>query len=277
MEPLWQWMLDDLTLAHRAPSTTKVYIASARAFAAFHGRSPEVMGQVEVRAWVDHLRGLPMSPQRFRQHLSSVAFLYRKTLGRPEVVAFLSWPALPRKLPVVLELKEVAALLAAVASPTYRLLFRTMVATGLRIREACRLRTCDLDPARGVIRTVGKGGIERQVALPRKLLRALRRHCREARPTPPWLFTGHRGLPLGPGQARRVFKAACRASGLGRPATPHALRHTYATFLLEAGAELRVIQALLGHVCIRSTAHYLRVSTRLIAHAPNPLDELPEV
>jgi site-specific recombinase XerD len=275
MDLLWRWMEQDLALARRAPFTTRVYLSSARAFAAFHGRHPGDMGQAEVRAWVDHLRGIPMSPQRFRQHLSGLAFLYRKTLGRPEVVSFFAWPAIPRKLPAVLDLKEVAALLEAVPHPTYRMLFRTMVATGLRIREACRLRTCDLDPARGLIRTVGKGGAERQVALPAKLLKALRRHCRETRPVAPWLFTGRLGRPLDPDHARRVFRAACRASGLARRATPHALRHTYATFLLEAGADLRVIQALLGHASIRSTEHYLRVSTRLIAKAPNPLDQMP--
>jgi len=275
MDLLWEWMEQDLALAGRSPFTKRVYLSAARAFAAFHGRHPEVMGQAEVRAWVEHLRGRTMSPQRFRQLLSGLAFLYRKTLGRPEVVSFLSWPKIPRKLPVVLNLEEVAALLAAVPHPSYRMLFRTMVATGLRIREACRLRVCDLDPARGIIRTVGKGGHERQVALPRILLRALRRHCRETRPVAPWLFTGRLGRPLDPDHARRVFRAACRASGLERKATPHALRHTYATFLLEAGADLRVIQALLGHANICSTEHYLRVSTRLIAKAPNPLDQLP--
>jgi len=140
MDLLWQWMKQDLALARRAPFTTRVYLASARAFAAFHGRHPMDMGQAEVRAWVDHLRGQTMSPQRFRQHLSGLAFLYRKTLGRPEVVSFFAWPAIPRKLPVVLDLKEVAALLEAVPHPTYRMLFRTMVATGLRIRSSPRRR-----------------------------------------------------------------------------------------------------------------------------------------
>ena len=191
------------------------------------------------------------------------------------MVSFFAWPKIPRKLPVVLDLKEVAALLAAVPSPTYRMLFRTMIATGLRIREACHLRTGDLDAARGVIRTVGKGGIERQVALPRKLLSALRKHCREAHPVAPWLFTGRSGLTLDPDQARRVFRAARNAADLARPATPHALHHAYATFLLEAGTNLRVIQALLGHAAIRSTERYLQVSTRLITAAPNPMDLLP--
>ena len=131
MDLLWRWMEQDLALARRAPFTTRVYLSSARAFAAFHGRHPGDMGQAEVRAWVDHLRGIPMSPQRFRQHLSGLAFLYRKTLGRPEVVSFFAWPAIPRKLPAVLDLKEVAALLEAVPHPTYRMLFRTMVATRL--------------------------------------------------------------------------------------------------------------------------------------------------
>ena len=105
MDRLWQWMKEDLALARRSPVTVRIYLASARDFAAFHGRSPRAMGQREVRAWVAHLRRQPISPQRFRQHLTALAFLYRKTLGRPEVVSFFAWPKIPRKLPVVLDLR----------------------------------------------------------------------------------------------------------------------------------------------------------------------------
>ena len=272
----WQERLAwDLGFAQRADKTRKLYVADARAFARFFERSPEELGQAEVRAWVEYLIGVGTSPSRLRQHLSALVFLFRKTLGRPEAVSFFSWPKDPEQLPVVLSVEEVAALLAEVAGANYRMLFRTMFAAGLRTREACRLRVEDLDAERGVIRVTGKGGRERQAALHPRLLKALRRYWREVRPVPPWLFTGRVGNPLDPDQARKVFKDAVRNSGLAKRVTPHALRHTYATLLLEQGTELPVIQALLGHTTIRSTERYLHVATHLITASADPLELLP--
>jgi site-specific recombinase XerD len=265
----------DLEFAQRADKTRKVYLSDARAFARFWQRSPEEVGQAEVRAWVEHLIAAGIAPSRLRQHLAALVFLYRKTLGRPEAVSFFSWPKDPEQLPVVLSVEEVAGLLAAVAGDNYRMLFRTMFAAGLRIREACRLQVDDLDAERGVIRVTGKGGRERQAALHPRLLEALRAYWREVRPVPPWLFTGRVGNPLDTDQARKVFKDAVRDSGLAKRATPHALRHTYATLLLEQGTGLPVIQALLGHATIRSTERYLHVATHLITTSADPLELLP--
>lgn len=275
MGDVFERMAWDLSFAGRAAKTRKVYLADARAFGAFLSRSPEELGQAEVRAWVEHLIGRGTSPSRLRQHLAALAFLYRKTLGRPEAVSFFAWPKDAERLPVVLSVDEIARLLAAVQGASYRMLFRTMFSTGLRIREACRLRVDDLDAERGVIRVAGKGAKERQAALHEPLLEALRSYWREVRPVPPWLFTGRTGNPLDPDLARRVFKEAVKASGLIKRATPHALRHTYATLLLEQGTDLRVIQALLGHATLRSTERYLHVSTRLIAASADPLGMLP--
>lgn len=276
MDPVLARMAQDLDFAGKAERTRRIYLASARAFAAFHaGRPVAGLGPDEARAWVAHLRARPVSTPRLNQHLCALAFLFRKTLGRPEAVAFITWPRCPRRLPRVLDLPSLAAFLAAVPSPTYRMLFRTMAATGLRIREACRLRTGDIDAARGVIRVLGKGDRERQAALSPRLLQDLRAYWREVRPVAPWLFTGRLGRPLDLDQARRVFRAAWRATGLPGRATPHSLRHTYATLMLEAGADLRLIQALLGHASLHTTERYLQVSTRLIAGAPCPLDGLP--
>jgi integrase/recombinase XerD len=276
MDLLLKRMREDMTFARRAGKTVAVYLASVRAFAAFHGRSPEELGQPEVRAWVDQLRSQPFSPQRLRQHLSALVFLYRRTLGRPEAVSFFAWPKDPHRLPVVLAVEEVASLLENMPAATYRMLFRLMFATGLRIREACRLQTSDLDPILGVIRVrEGKGSKERLATLHPKLLDALRAYWRLSRPVPPWLFTGKAGHPLDPDQARRVFKAAVLKAGLQKRATPHTLRHTYATLLLEGGTDLRVLQVLLGHASIRSTERYTQVCTRLVAQAASPLELLP--
>ena len=265
----------DLEFAGRALRTRKVYLADARAFVAFHGKLPEELSQPEVRVWVEHLIGQDIAPSRLRQHLAALVFLYRKTLGRPEVVSFFSWPKDAERLPVVLSVEEVARLLEAVPGANYRMLFRTMFAAGLRIREACRLRIEDLDGDRGVIRVMGKGGRERQAALHPALLESLRNYWREARPVPPWLFTGRLGKPLDPDQTRKVFKAAVRDTGLIKRATPHALRHTYATLQMEQGTDLRVIQALLGHASIRSTERYLHVATHLLTASADPLALLP--
>lgn len=275
MGDVFERMAWDLEFAGRASRTRQVYLADGRAFAAFHKAPPETMGQGEVRLWVEHLIARGTSPSRLRQHLSALVFLYRKTLGKPQAVSFFSWPKDAPRLPVVLSVAEVARLLAAVAGDNYRMLFRTMFATGLRIGEACRLQVNDLDRERQVIRVIGKGGKERQVALRLLLLEALRSYWREARPVPPWLFTGRMGKPLDPDQARKVFKAAMVQSGLSKRATPHSLRHTYATLLLEAGTDLRVIQALLGHSTIRSTECYLHVTTHLLNTSADPLALLP--
>jgi integrase/recombinase XerD len=265
----------DLGLARRADRTRKVYLADARAFVAFHGKSPECLGQADVRSWVEHLIARGTSPSRLRQHLSALVFLYRKTLGKPEAVSFFSWPKDALRLPVVLSVDEVSRLLKAVKGANYRMLFRTMFSAGLRIQEACHLRVMDLDGERGVIRVMGKGQVERLVALHPLLLESLRSYWREVRPVHPWLFTGRVGKPLDPDQARKVFKEAVREAGLLKRATPHALRHTYATLQMEWGTDLRVIQALMGHASIRSTERYLHVATHLLMASTDPLEWLP--
>lgn len=275
MEIAFERMAWDLAFAGRAEDTRKLYLADARAFANFHGCAPDSMGQAEVRAWIEHLISRGTSETRLRQHLSALIFLYRKTLGRPEAISFFAWRKHPERLPVVLSVQEVANLLKAVPSVCYRMMFRTMYATGLRIREACNLQIKDLDMGRGVIRVIGKGGHERQAVLHPRLREAFRTYWLEVPPVRPWLFTGRIGNPLDPDQARKVFKSAVRASGLTKRPTPHALRHTYATLLLEQGTDLRVIQALLGHATIRSTERYLRVATHLLATSADPLELLP--
>lgn len=265
----------DLGFARKSERTRKIYLADARAFAAHHGRSPEELGQPEVRAWVEHLLGRNLSPSRIRQHLAALVFLYRKTLGVPQAVSFFSWPEDAERIPVVLSPEEVGRLLEAMPTPAYRMMFCTMFAAGLRIREACRLRLEDLDSERGVIRVMGKGQVERLAALHPPLLSSLRAYWKHFRPVSPWLFTGRLGLPLDTDQARKVFKAAVRTVGLSKRATPHALRHTYATLLLEQGTDLRVIQALLGHATIRSTERYLHVATHLITASADPMVLLP--
>lgn len=275
MDQVFEWMGWDLAFAGRAKRTQKVYLNAARAFVGFHGKPLEGLGQPEVRAWVEHLIEQRTSPSRLRQHLSALVFLYRKTLGRPEAVSFFSWPKDRVRLPVVLSVAEVAGLLAGMPTPVYCMFFCTMFACGLRLSEACHLRREAMDGERGVLRIMGKGGRERQVALHPRLQASLQTYLWECSPVRPWLFTDPAGAPLDPDQARKIFKGVARGMGMTKRVTPHSLRHTYATLLLEAGTDLRVIQALLGHATIRSTERYLHVATHLLVASADPLALLP--
>ncbi len=277
MTTLRNQMMLDLALAGYAETTQGAYLNSIRDHERFHGRSAAELGRDEARKWVEHLRQLEpeLSPQRLRQHFAALRFLYAKTLGRPEVTSFLSWPRDGRKLPVVLSEEQVRRLLAAFTTPRIRVFFTTVYAAGLRMGEACRLETGDIDASRGVIHVRnGKGGKERLVMLSPQLLAILREYWKHERPCAPWLFAGRSGNHLSPEVARIAFRQAAMAVNLGKRVTPHALRHSFATHLLEQGTDLRVIQSLLGHDSIRSTTHYARVSTSMLAGVESPLERL---
>jgi site-specific recombinase XerD len=268
-------MMQDLKLAGYAPKTQRLYLDAIGDLAKFCW-SPGELGQEQVRAWVDRLTKSKVGPQRLRQHFAALRFLYGKTLGHPELVAFLSWPKDPERLPVVLSVEQVGRLLGALESPKYRVLFTTVYAAGLRVNEACHLKAEDIDAARGVIHIRGKGNKERLVMLSPRLLAILRAYWRQERPRLPYLFTSKTGRPQSADYARIVLKKACAKAKLGKKVTPHSLRHSFATHLLESGEELRVIQVLLGHSSIRSTTRYARVSAGLITKTKSPLERLPK-
>ena len=280
MSKLRERMMQDLELGGYAPGTVRSYVRSIRAFAEFHGRSPAELGPDEARAWVGHLKHeRKLGISRLRQHLAALKFLYNKTLGRPEVVSFISWPRKPQCLPTVLSPGQVESLLLALQNVVYRVLFVTVYATGLRISEACQLETRDIQAERGVIHVRhAKRSKERLVMLSPRLLKILRAYWAAERPTPPYLFVSPQaGGPLRADTARTALHRAAAQVGLTERITPHCLRHSFATGLLENGAELRVIQMLLGHSSIQSTARYAHVSTRLISQTPSPLDQLTRV
>jgi site-specific recombinase XerD len=268
-------MMQDLELAGYALKTRKAYLECIGLFAQFCW-SPAEADQEQVRAWVERLQKSNVGSQRLRQHFAALKFLYGKTLGRPEQVAFLSWPRDAKRLPEVLTPEQMTALLGALEAPKYRVFFTTLYATGLRLREACHLQTGDIDAARGVIHVRhAKGGKERLVTLSPRLLSILRAYWRQERPKGSYLFPTKTNKPLDPDFARRVLHKAAAAAGLKR-VTPHVLRHSFATALLDNGTELRVIQVLLGHDSIRSTTRYAQVSTKLISKAKSPLERLPK-
>jgi site-specific recombinase XerD len=269
-------MMQDLKLAGHAAKTQKTYLECIGLFAQFCWE-PAHADQEQVRAWVDRLQKSKVGPQRLRQHFAALKFLYAKTLGRPEQVAFLSWPKDPKRLPTVLSAEQVSALLAALESAKYRVFFTTLYATGLRLQEACHLETTDIDAAQGVIHVRhAKGRKERLVMLSPRLLAILRAYWKQERPPAPYLFPTKSNRPLDPDVARRVLHLAAEAAGLdSKKVTPHVLRHSFATHLLERGTELRLIQVLLGHDNIQTTTRYARVSAKLLSKAKSPLEHLP--
>jgi integrase/recombinase XerD len=268
-------MKHDLELARFRPRTQRVYLNSIRDFAAFHHRSPAELGADEARAWLDQLKK-DVCPDRVRQHMAALKFLYTKTMYKPEVVSFLSWPPHPKRLPTILAAEEIERLLAAFEVAKYRVLFTTVYGTGLRVEEACSLKTEDIDAARKVIHVRdGKGNKDRIVMLSARLLAILRTYWAFERPPAPWLFVSKtRTRPLHSDRAREAVKAAARDAGLAKKVTPHVLRHSFATHLLEGGTDLRVIQMLLGHRSINTTTQYVWVSSEMIARTPSPVDRL---
>jgi site-specific recombinase XerD len=211
-----------------------------------------------------------------KSEVAGIRFLYTKTLGRPEVVGWMPWPRPAKTLPVVLSGSEVAALLGAMSTPMLRAVTMVMYGAGLRISEACALRVEDIDSARGVLHVRhAKGKRERCVMLSQRLLMVLRSYWAACRPPRPFLFPGDDPRkPISVDRVRRGVKAAVSSCGLTKRVTPHVLRNSFATHLLETGTDIRVIQALLGHSSIRTTMRYAQVSRLKLAKTQSPLDLL---
>lgn len=275
MGKLRNQMTLDLQLRNYAASTCERYVHCAWEFAAYHRRSPEQMGEQEVRQFLVHLMTeRTCGPAGRKMYIASLKFLYGTTLRRPEVVAHIPWPKVHSALPDILSGTEVFALLDALDSPKYRAIVLTTYGAGLRVSEVCKLRVTDIDSRRMLIHLrKGKGGRDRYVPLPERVLFALRRYWVLSRPTGPELFPGQSAAAtISAGAVRSQLHQAATKAGLGKRVTPHTLRHTFATHLLELGTDIRVIQMLLGHRSIRTTVRYTRVTDRHMARIESPAD-----
>jgi integrase/recombinase XerD len=271
-------MAEDLTLRNFSPATRRNYLLYARKFAAFFMRSPEEMGEPEIRQFLLHqLEVKHLAHASYRQIYAALKFLYTVTLGRAWEVEHLPFPRQrQRPLPMVLHADELTALFQAIRRLKYRALFMACYAAGLRINEACHLRVEDIDSKQMLVHVRhAKGGKERLTLLSAKLLEVLRSYWREEKP-PLWLFPGTTpDRPLSSDAARQALQQACLDAGLTKKCTPHTLRHCFATHLLDAGADLVVLQALLGHHSIRTTSRYTHISVQRIQKVVSPLDLLP--
>ncbi len=267
----------EMKLRGFSPATQAEYLRNVRCFAAFFGRkSPARLGVNEVREYLLDVRDRrQLSPSTLKVYRAGIRFFFA-VMGRPEVVAVVGSPKVRRKLPEVLSGSEVEALFAAIRSLLYRAIVMLTYAAGLRISEAAHLEPRDIDSKRMVIHVRhGKGGDERHVMLSQRLLEALRVYWRKYRPAGRYLFPGGKaGAPLSATSVRRVIKKALVQAGIKKPVTPHLLRHSCATHLLETGVDLRTIQVLLGHRSITTTQLYMQVSTARVARTKSPLDLL---
>lgn len=266
----------DLRLAGYSPNTQKIYLLYAGKFASHHRRSPKDMGEEEIRRYLLHLvEERKISPETYRQVRAALIFLYSVTLRRSTEIDHLPVRRRKVRLPIVLSGREVQALIEAVRSPKYRAVLMALYAGGLRIMEGCRLRPDDIDSKRMVIHLrAGKGGHDRYTVLSRRLLDTLREYWKTYRPKE-WLFPGQTtDGHVSPDTVRKVFHSALAISGIRKEVTPHVLRHSFATHLLETGVDVTVIQALLGHGSLRATEVYTHVSVEHIGRVRSPLDLL---
>lgn len=280
MGELCQRMERDLKLRNLALRTQSQYLTCCRRFAAYHMRTPRDMGLEEVKEFLGYQLAAGWSVERLKMHVAGLRFLYGTTLDRADVAKGIPWPKVPHRKPDILSMDEVAEILAAAVATSHMpaVVAAAAYGAGLRLAEACRLRPGDIDSRRMVIHVrLGKGGKDRYVMLSKRLLEFLRAHWVRVRPQGEWLFPGRvAGQHISPSAVRQALEAAAKKAGVKKKVTPHLLRHSFATHLLEDGADIRVIQVLLGHSSIRSTARYTQVSTRHIASVKSPLDRLPK-
>lgn len=275
MTPLRQRFIDDLRLRNRSPRTIETYVLRVALFARHFGRSPAELGPEEIRAYQQDLLARQVSWSQFNQAVCALRFLYNVTLGRPEIITHLPFAKRPRTLPSVLSPEEVVRLLAAALAGRDRTLLDVAYSCGLRLKELLGLQVSDIDSARMVLHIRhGKGQKERLVPLSPRLLAVLRAYWREYRPAR-WLFASVQpGLPLTDGAVQRLCRRTAARAGLRKHVTPHTLRHSFATHLLEAGVDLLSVQALLGHSHFNTTAKYLHVSMRRLQQLPQLLEGL---
>jgi len=269
---------DDMRIRNYSERTIGNYMNAAERFFKWIDKPPLQVTRDDIRAYLFHLiheRG--MSAEAVGHYRSALKFLYEVTLDKPMVVERIPTQKRSLRLPNVLSLEEVIALLEAATSYRNRVILTLMYGAGLRITEACSLRVGDIDSKRMQIHIHnGKGRRDRYVMLPKMVLDSLREYWRMAKPDD-YLFPGQKkGRHITPHNIRREFHNARRAAGITKKVSPHCLRHSFATHLVDSGVDLEVVQALLGHAFISTTSVYARTSTRRIREVISPLDVTPD-
>jgi site-specific recombinase XerD len=270
----------------------KSHIRAIKDFATFLGRSPETATPEDLRGYQLHMTDNGVTPSTFNTRIVALRFFFGMTGGREEMKRYMQFRTEPRKLPIVFSVEEVSDILMAAPGPSlkYRAALSISYGAGLRAAEVCNLKIGDIDsapsrackhalPGSGMLIHVelGKGQKDRKVMLSPGLLELLRAWWREARPEG-WLFPGKPKInPISPRQLNRAFTSAKHLAGVKKPATLHTLRHSFATHLLEANTDVRVIQVLLGHAKLTTTARYTHVATKTIRDTVSPYEMLAKL
>ena len=268
-------MIEDMTVRNLSPATQRSYLHAVAKFSRYFSRSPDRLDIEDVRAFQVFLVSQKISWPALNQTVCALRFFYGVTLNRPEIPERIAYAREPRKLPVILSADEVVRFLEAVPSLKTRTALTTAYAAGLRASEAVSLKVADIDSSRMLIQVRhGKGAKGRTVMLSPQLLAILRTHWRLARPRE-WLFPGRdESKPIDVQVLHAACRSATKAAGLAKRVTVHTLRHSFATHLLESGVDIRIIQVLLGHNSLSTTARYTQVATTTIAKTRSPIDRL---
>ena len=275
MSPLRRRMIDDMTIRKFAPKTQHDYVQGIKNFAAFLGRSPDTASFEDVRRYQLHLAASGVGVPTINQTVSTLRFFFKITLGRPKIVEHTHAIHEPRKLPVVLSPDEVVRLLDAAPGLKYKAALSVAYGAGLRANEVVSLKVSDIDSKRMIIRVEqGKGGKDRYVMLSPHLLNLLRTWWKMARPQG-WLFPGRDpAQPLTTRQLNRACHAAAQMAAINKRVSLHTLRHSFATHLLEQKVDVRIVQVLLGHSKLDTTALYTHVATKTIGEVMSPLEHI---
>jgi integrase/recombinase XerD len=273
--PLRRRMIEDMTIRKFAPKTQHDYVQRVKDFAAFLGRSPDTAESEDVRGFRLRLASNGAGTPKINATVSALRFFFNVTLDRPDLAKHLSFMREPRKVPVVLSSEEVARFLEAAPSIKYKAALSVAYGAGLRVSEVVALKVSDVDSKRMMLRVEqGKGRKDRHAMLSPVLLELLRDWYRVGRPQG-WLFPGQNpSNPMTTRQLTRACHAAAHMAEITERVSPHTLRHSFATHLLEQNIDIRVIQVLLGHAKLETTALYTRVATNTIREVMSPLDRL---
>jgi integrase/recombinase XerD len=278
---LRQRMLEDMAMRGLRSDTQHDYIRLVRSFAAFLGRSPDTATAEDIRRFQVHQRESGVQPPTINCSVSALRFFFTITLDRPDLSRRLVLARYPRKLPAVLSVEEVGRLLEAAPGIKYKAILGTAYGAGLRVSEVASLKVDDIDSKRMLIRVEqGKGRKDRNAMLSPQLLTLLRLWWEEGKRRSVmlrhgWLFPGRSCTdPISTRQINRAIHEAAEAAGIRKRVSPHTLRHSFATHLLEQDVDIRVIQVLLGHSKLDTTALYARVATKTIRSVTSPLEHL---
>ena len=275
ISPLRQRMLDEMRIRQFSEKTQSDYIRHVKALADLIDRSPASATPDDLRAFQVRQRQSGVQPPTMNSSVSALRFFFTFVCDRPELGRYLRIVKQPQKLPVVLTQEEAAQLMAAAPGAKFRAIFGVAYGAGLRVSEVAHLKVSDIDGERMLLRVEqGKGQRDRNAMLSPRLLQLLREWWAIQRPTT-WLFPGRD--PIQPVSARhiyRVVRETAEAIGIEKRVGPHTLRHSFATHLLEQGVDIRVIQVMVGHTKLDTTARYAHVASRVLRDVSSPLDRL---